>query len=127
MGVQKVPSSQEALVRNVLDRLVDLGVQVFRIVGASKATIVNRNGTHIRHAELRHHGTSHAFHLLQITTCTRGHLGITEDQLLRHSAAQGTSNAGLEHSSRDQALIFARCEPCESLRLTTRDHCDLVH
>ena len=60
----------------------------------------------IGHAKLGDHGPSHALHLLQISPSTSGHLGAAEDQLLRHTATQSSSNPGLAQLARSIGIVL---------------------
>mmetsp|Transcript_22299 Transcript_22299/g.66991 ORF Transcript_22299/g.66991 Transcript_22299/m.66991 type:complete len:408 (-) Transcript_22299:1221-2444(-) len=116
-----------ALVRNAADCVVDLGAELLGVAGAHEATLVDCDGAHVRHAELRDHGASHALHLLQVAARAARDLGAPEDDLLRGAAAERAGDARLHGVQGDEALVLVRREPGQALGLAAGHQGDLVH
>mmetsp|Transcript_39667 Transcript_39667/g.93470 ORF Transcript_39667/g.93470 Transcript_39667/m.93470 type:complete len:481 (-) Transcript_39667:1549-2991(-) len=116
-----------AAVGDLADGRVDLRCQVLGVARAHHAAVVDGDGADRGHAKLSHHTASHALHLLQISTGTTGDLARAEHDLLSSAAAKCPCDSGLQLVLRDEALILARGEPSEPLRLPARNDRELVH
>mmetsp|Transcript_136585 Transcript_136585/g.424368 ORF Transcript_136585/g.424368 Transcript_136585/m.424368 type:complete len:372 (+) Transcript_136585:141-1256(+) len=152
-GVEEVPVAREQLHATVvllLDDALHLGVDLLPEAlgdrgGAAAHEVPAHEGTSaaaaallaedalphdVRHAELHHHGLRHLSTLLEVVRCSRGHVGLPVDNLLRKAAAKGHAHAVLQEllgvEPRVEALLRGH-EDGDPARGPARHDADLGH
>mmetsp|Transcript_136588 Transcript_136588/g.424381 ORF Transcript_136588/g.424381 Transcript_136588/m.424381 type:complete len:427 (+) Transcript_136588:138-1418(+) len=152
-GVEEVPVGREELhaaLVLLLDDALHLGVDLLPEAlgdrgGAAAHEVPAHEGTSaaaaallaedalphdVRHAELHHHGLRHLSTLLEVVRCSRGHVGLPVDNLLRKAAAKGHAHAVLQEllgvEPRVEALLRGH-EDGDPARGPARHDADLGH